>query len=351
MTPAPLRRLAAACLVALPLLATALAQGDPPLDLDAALAARDGRLAVVLATLDLADAERAEARSAADPLALRLERTQARQGVERARAELDAARAEAAVELAGAWARVRETAAQVALAEAARDLTARVLEVARLRFERGSATRLDVEEAATDLADAEANVAAARAGLTLARSDLAGIVGRDATADDAPVARARLERPLPDDAALAAAVAGLPAYLQVAHGVELARLAVELLDPSFAAQAQIDQARTQLAQAEAGLTEAARGLELQGRALRDAVANALERDRIAFEALAQAEERLAIEEQRLAAGLVADLAVAQVRLSVDQARLAAMQAEHALLRAWLDLEAGTLLDLGVGRGF
>ncbi len=357
MTPAPRRRPPRApaplALILLALIAGAgFAQTDPvALDLDAVLDAREGRVAVVTAALDLAERERTRSRSDADPLALRLERTQARQGVELARAELALARADTAVELVGAWTRVRETMAQLALAEGARDLTDRALGVAQLRFERGSATQLDVDEAATDLSDAEANVAAARDGLALARADLVGVVGRDAAVDAAPIDRSRLDRPLPDDATLDAAIVGLPAYLQVAHGAELAAIAVDLLDPSFAAQAQIDQARTQLTQAEAGLIEVARGLGLRAQALRNAVASAADRDRIAREALGQAEERLAIEERRLEAGLVADLAVAQVRLSVDQARLAVLQAEHGLLRAWLELEAGTLLDLGVGRGF
>lgn len=357
MTPAPRRRpqrAAAPILLILLALATAaaVAQTDPVvLDLDAVLGAREGRMAVVSAALDLAEAERTLVRSDADPLALRLERTQARQGLDLARAKLAAARADTAVELVGAWTRVRETMAQLALAEGARDLTDRALAVAQLRFERGSATQLDVDEAATDLADAQANVAAAHDGLALSRADLVGVVGRDAIVDAAPVDRARLDRPLPDDATLDAAIAGLPAYLQVAHGAELAAIAVDLLDPSFAAQAQIDQARSQLAQAEASRSEVARGLGLRARALRNAVASAADRDRIAREALGQAEERLAIEERRLEAGLVADLAVAQVRLAVDQARLALLQAEHGLLRAWLELEAGSLLDLGVGRGF
>ena len=357
MTPAPCRRPRRApaplALILLVLAAgVACAQGDPlALDLDAVLAAREERVAVVSAALDLTEAERTLTRSDADPLALRLERTQARQGVELARAELAMARADTAVELVGAWTRVRETMAQLALVEGARDLTERALAVARLRFERGSATQLDVDEAATDLSDAEANVAAARDGLALARADLVGVVGRDAAVDAAPIDRARLDLPLPDEAGLDAAIAALPTYLQVAHGAELAAIAVDLLDPSFAAQAQIDRARSQLAQAEAGLSEVARGLGLQARALRNAVASAADRDRIAREALGQAEERLAIEERRLEAGLVADLAVAQVRLGVEQARLAVLQAEHGLLRAWLEREAGTLLDLGVGRGF
>lgn len=357
MTPAPSRRPRRAPALLAPILialaaGVGIAQSDPiALDLDAVLDAREGRVAVVTASLDLAEAERTLARTDADPLALRLERTQARQGVELARAELQAARADTATELVGAWTRVRETMAQLELAEGARDLTERALGVAQLRFERGSATRLDVDEAATDLADADANVAAARAGLALARADLVGVVGRDATVDAAPIDRARLDRPLPDEATLDAAIAGLPTFLRVAHGAELAAIGVELLDPSFAAQALIDQATTQLAQAEAGLSDVARGLGLQARALRNAVASAADRDQIAREALGQAEERLAIEERRLEAGLVAELAVAQVRLGVDQARLAVLQAEHGLLRAWLELEAGTLLDLGVGRGF
>jgi outer membrane protein TolC len=329
----------------------AAAQGSAPVDtatvvaLEDALATIEGRVGVVTAGLDLAEAERALARTESDPLALRLEHTQARQAVDAARAALAAARFEARAEVAAAWARVRETALQVTLAEAARDLSERALAVAELRLERGSATQLDVDEARTDLADAEANLAAARDGLALAQADLTGLTGLPRADELPPIERERLAAPLPDDAELDAAIDALPAYLQVAHGVELARLGVELLDPSFAAQAQIDAAATQLAQAEAGASEARRGLRLQVQALRNAAVSARERERLAREAQGQALERESIEESRYEAGLISELALAGVRLERQQADLVAVQAEHQLMNALLDLQAGTLRPL------
>lgn len=341
--PAPGRRALAATLLALAFaLPTAAAAAST---LDDLLAAVDARVGVVTAALDLDEARRALARTEADPLALRLDRVRARQAVELAEAEAAAARFEAIAEVAAAWARVRETALQVALAEGARELSARAVEIARLRLERGSATRLDLDEAVTGLEDAEKNAAAARDGLALARADLAGLTGHAGDVDLGPLERARLDRPLPPDAAFDAALDGLPTVLRLAQAVELATLGVELLDPSFASRAQIEQARTQLAQAEAGAGEARRGLTLRTQALRNAVATARETDRIARDALAQAREREDIEARRFAAGLIAEIALEQTRLATRQAELRALQAEHGLLSALLDLQAGTLVPL------
>jgi len=313
--------------------------------LDDLLATVDGRVGVVTAQLDLDEAERAMARSESDPLALRLDLTRARQAVALAEAEARAARFDALTEIAGAWARVRETELQVQLAAAARDLSARALDIARLRAERGSATQLDVEEAATSLEDADKNLAAAGDGLALARADLAGLTGHRGPVALQPLERERLERALPGDEVFEAALEGLPSLLQIAHGVELAGIGVELLDPSFASRAQIEQAETQLAQAEAGAAEARRGLALRTRALLNAVVTARETDRIARDALTQAREREAIEARRFEAGLIAEIALEQTRLTTRQAELQAVQAEHGLMLALLDLQGGTLVPL------
>lgn len=335
----------AACVVAASLVTTAFAQDADQAGLDDLLATVDGRVGVITAQLDLDEAERALARTEADPLALRLDLTRARQAVALAEAEARAARLDALAEIAGAWARVRETELQVQLAAAARDLSARALDIARLRAERGSATQLDVEEAATSLEDADKNLAAARDGLALARADLAGLTGHRGPAALQPLERERLERALPDDEVFEAALEGLPSLLQIAHGVELAGIGVELLDPSFASRAQIEQAETQLAQAEAGAAEARRGLALRTQALLNAVVTARETDRIARDALAQAREREAIEARRFEAGLIAEIALEQARLTTRQAELRAVQAEHGLMLALLDLQAGTLVPL------
>jgi len=331
--------------LALALLGPTLAQGAP-VTLDDLLGTVDGRVGVVTATLDLDEARRALARSEADPLALRLDLTRARQAVELNEAEFRAARLEALAEVAGAWARVRETELQVGLAEGARDLAARAVAIARLRLERGSATQLDLDEAVTQLEDAEKNLASARDGLALARADLNGLTGSAGPYALEAVDRGRLDRPLPDDATFEAALAGLPAVLRLTQATELAALGVELLDPSFASRAQIEQARTQLAQAEAGVAEAQRGLALRTRALLNAVATARETDRIGRDALAQATERESIEARRFEAGLIAEIALDQTRLATRQAELRAVQAEHGLMLALLDLQAGTLVPLG-----
>lgn len=337
-----LGRRALAATTALILLFAASATAAP---LDDLLATVDARVGVVTASLDLDEARRALQRAEADPLALRIDLVRARHAVDLAQSEAKAARLEAIAEVAAAWARVREAELQVALAVGARDLSARAVDIARLRLERGSATRLDLDEAVTALEDAEKNLAAARGGLALARADLAGLTGGDGTVDQAPLERTRLERPLPADAVFEAALDGLPTVLRLAQAVELAGLGVELLDPSFAARAQIEQAQTQLAQAEAGAAEARRGLTLRTQALRNAVATARETDRIARDALAQAREREEIEVRRFEAGLIAEIALDQVRLATLQAELRALQAEHGLMLALLDLQAGTLVPL------
>jgi len=339
------RTLAAALLVAtLAVSATGAAQAAPAA-LDDLLATAAGRVGAVTAALDLDEARRALARAEADPLALRLDLTRARQAVALAEAEALAARLEALAEVAAAWARVRETELQVGLAGAARDLAARGVDIARLRLERGSATRLDLDEAVTGLEDAEKNLAAARDGLALARADVTGLTGHAGALALDPLERGRLDRPLPPDDVFVAAVDGIPTVLRLAQAVELAGLGVELLDPSFASRAQIEQARTQLAQAEAGAAEARRGLALRTRALLNAVVTARETDRIARDALDQAREREAIEARRFDAGLIAEIALEQARLGAGQAAVRAVQAEHGLMLALLDLQAGTLVAL------
>ena len=338
------RRLLTPLLVA----ALGLATAQP---LEDFLARSDQAVGVVTAELERADAERAMQRSEADPLALRPERVQARQRAELAAAQATEALFEAYVDVASAYAQVREAELQVRIAEAGRALAERGVEVARLRLERGSATALEVQAAETDLREAERGANAARDGLALATRNLVGITGVTFDASE-PVARDRLVGlDVPDDAALEAAALGTPAVLQVRHGLALADLQVELLDPSFASRSQIDQAELQRAQAAAGADEARRGVTLLLRSRANTLASALEGDRIAQDALSQAREREDVERRRLAAGLISELAFEQVQLQTLQAELRAMQAEHALLAAALELQAATLVPLEGWHGF
>jgi outer membrane protein, heavy metal efflux system len=335
----PLRLLAAL------LAPLAFAQAHAAATLDDVLARIDDRVGVITTRLDLEEARRASARTTADPLALRLDLTQARQAVELATAQAEAARYDAMAEFARAWASVREASLFVTLREQGFDLARRSAAIAQVRFERGGATRLDVDEAQTALRDAENNLAVARNQRDLALADLIGITGLAGPFALEAIDRERLDAPLPDEADFVAALAGLPPVMQVDHGVELSRIAVDLLDPSYASRAQIEQARTQLTQLEGRAVEARRGLTLRTQQLLSAVDGARESDRIARDALGQAREREAIEARRFDAGLIAEIALLQTRLGTSQALLRAVQAENALMRALLDLQAGTLIAL------
>lgn len=309
------------------------------------LAHADRAVGVVTSVLERDDAERALSRTQADPLALRPELVQARQRAELADAQAREALFEAYVEVAAAYAQVREAELQLGIARAGRDLAARGLEVARLRLERGSATALEVQTAETDLAEAERGVNAASDGLALATSNLEGITGL-ALETTEPFERERFDSlRVPADDTLIAAAEGTPAVLQVMHGLALAELQVDLLDPSFASRSQIDQAALQRDQASAGANEARRGVTLLLRSRANSLGSALDGDRIAQEALSQAFEREAIERRRLEAGLISELAFDQARLQTLQAELRAVQAEHALVSAALELQAATLAPI------
>ena len=312
--------------------------------LDTALGHSSARAPVVDARLGLDDALRAKSRTDADPLALRLDFVQARQAVEQARRTLVQAEYDAYAEIVAAYVQALQAERQLALAEQGRDLAARSLDITRIRFERGSATELDVQNAQTELARAESVVLSAQQGLDLARDNLASLVGVQEPAPAAvPQELLAVEPPTMDT--IVELLDRHPAVLRAEHGVETARVARDLLDPSYAAQAQIDQAELQVARAEEGLAEARRGIELQASQLHDAVDRARESLEVEREAVADARERESLEEQRFAAGLIAEITLDQARLTRAQAEIALLQAEHAYLRALFDLQAGTVTPI------
>lgn len=333
-----------AALAALVLLPLSLA-----LELSAALSAVSQRAGVVNSALAASDARAALARTEADPLALRLERTQARQRLTLAEAQLEQARFTATADIAEAYMQALEAEAQLELARFARELAAQALAIARIRFERGSATELEVEEAQNDLDDAEQTVIVAEQGAELARRNLESLIGAP-VAELRPISDSYL-RPLPRFEVVLAGLERHPTLLEAAQGVELARLGLELLDPSYAPQVQIDAAALQLQQAEALAAEARRGLALQAQSLYNQARAAAASLRVRQEALRNAEARQALEAQRLEAGLIAEITFKQAQLATKQAELAAVQARHSYLSALLALQAGTLTPLEGLDGF
>lgn len=312
--------------------------------LEEALARAEDRSGVIAARLDLGDAERALERTEADPTALRLDLLQAGQAVDRTRAELRAARFQAYLDIADAYTGVRQAAAQRALAEDAAALAERALEIARIRLERGAGTELDVRDAETDLAGARGDLAAARQGEALARRSFASLTAMDADALD-PVPTELLAITTPDEDGLLDRMDGAPALLRAAQGLELARVARDLLDPAYAAERDIEAAELRVAQAEEALGEARRGLALQLRGLIDRIAAARDALDVARDALDNARERDDVDRSRLEAGLIAEIAYDQTRLATARAELSVMQAEHALLLALFRLQADTGVPL------
>lgn len=319
-------------------------------DLATALAAADSRPPVVDARLAFQDAERNLVRTEADPLALRLDLVQAQHAVRQGERTLAQARFEAYAAIGRAYTQALEADVQLALAERARDLAARSLEIARIRLERGSATRLDVQDAETDLARATSNVASAREGRELALTQLASLTERK---DPRPttVDTRFLAIEIPAAASVTAGLADHPSLLQARQGLELAQVAHELLDPSYAAPVQIEQAELQIARAEEAAAEARRGLSLQSDQRLNAVNSAYDRMLVERDAVAAARDREATEVQRYEAGLIAEVQLDQARLATAQAELAALQAAHGYLLALLDLQAATVTPIEGLHGF
>lgn len=321
-----------------------IAQAQPWDTLSQLLDLASERPAVQQAQLTLEEAQRAAERTSIDPLALRLERLQATQRLELAAAELLQAQLNARLEIARSWTRVREANAQLALTEAAAALAERALDIAKLRAERGSATNLDVDQAAVALADAARNRDSARDGLALASDELRTLTGVDANLD--PLLELTIPTlSMPSPTHMRASMDRLPQALQVAHAVALAGVAVELLDPSFASRAQIEQAQTQLENVRTNVRELNRGLDLQLQSLINQVIASESLVQIALEELTQAQTRESFETRRLEAGLIAAINLEQVQLQTKQAALRAMLATHQQWLAHLELQARTLVAL------
>ena len=327
----------------------ALLNSSFALELTEALAQAGNRSDVVNAELAQSDAEVGFSRTQADPLALRLEQTQARQRATLSAAQLRQARYQATADIAAAYTQLLEAQLQRDLAAAGREVSVQSLDIARIRFDKGSATALDVQDAENALQDAEKNLAAAEQGVSLAQTNLESLVGQQVeTVEPVPDS---LLAPLPNLETVLQNAVNSPTLLQVNQGVELAEVGADLLDPSYASKAQLDNAKLQLEQAREAAKEAQRGLEIQARSLYNTATTAAQSYRNSQAALKSAQEREALEKQRLDAGLIADITFKQAQLTSFQALLAATQAKHAYLNALLELQAGTMTALEGLHGF
>lgn len=327
-------RLAVPIFLTLLLTPLTLAQAQN-LTLEAALAKASEQAPVVAAKAELDDANANLTRVLADPLLTRPSKVQAEQRAAFAQASFNRAVIQAQNSIVGAYAQVLEAQVQVRLAQKALEITTRGLEIAQIRQRNGSGTALDVRNAQNRLDDARSNATRAENGLALAQTSLRSLVG-------AFNAVAPLPNPpvLPEASTVRELLGKSPDVLQARQRGELASLQVELLDPSYAAQADIDAARSRADQANAGAREIERGLGLQYDSLFQNLQAASRALGIQQAALANARETLANDKKRLDAGLISTVAYLQSELSFIQAELAAQQAQGNYWRAYYSLLAG-----------
>ncbi len=327
-------RLALPTLLTLLLAPLTLAQGQN-LTLEAALAKAAEQAPVVAAKAELEDASTNLARVLADPLLTRPSKVQAEQRAALAKVSLERAVVQAQSNIVGAYTQVLEAQVQVRLAQKALEVAARGLEIAQIRQRNGSGTALDVRNAQNRLDDARSNLTRAENGLALAQASLRSLVGAFASLAPLPTPPA-----LPEAGTVRELLGKNPDVLQARQRGELASLQVELLDPSYAARADIDAARSRADQANAGAREIERGLGLQYDSLYQNLQAAFRSLAVQQAALANAREALANDKKRLDAGLISQVAYLQTELSFIQAELAAQQAQGNYWRAYYSLLAG-----------
>ncbi len=337
-----MRRTILALVAALPLLLSA-AQAYGFQD---ALQAAQTRPDAVTKRLELLNDSNELVRVQGDPLALKMDLVKAQQAVALDRAQLEKAYDDALVQIAQAYTGVLEARTQVALAGQGVTVAQASLDIAKIRKANGSGTDLDVQDAQVSLDNALKNQQTAQKGLAVALANLEGLVGQKLDAAQLePIPDAFLVHvPSADDAI--AALPRTPQWLQARQGLELARLGVSLLDPSYASASQIESAKTQLQTSEKLVAEAQRGLEIQARNLVVQAQSAAEGLRIEQDSLANAEQRLSFAQDRLKSGLIPQVQVQQAELSRLQAALTAQQARDGYVVALLQLQAGTQVQLG-----
>ena len=314
--------------------------------LDDALRSAAARPAVAAAQLEIAGAKSDLARTAADPFALALEKTQAQQRLELSQAAARQARYSALSEIGSAY--TAQLQAQLE-AEAAREneaLTQRLLEVAQIRLKRGSVTELEVREAEANVSVAEAARAAAEETLALSRTSLQALLPEGTqTGSLEPIAESAVERPLPSAATVVQRSSTTPALLGAQQALVLARIQSGLLDPSYSSVREIAAARTALEAAQVNFAEAVRTQNAQIRTLYAQATAAQELYRAQKTAERAARSRLSFQQDRFSRGLISELELRQSDYTATTARLELLRAKHAYVTAVFELQAAAATEL------
>lgn len=312
--------------------ATALAQS---LTLDSALAKAKDQATVASAQSELDDAKANLQRTLGDPLLTRPNKVQAQQRADLAQANYDRTLLQAQSSIVTAYTQLLEAQIQVRLAQKGLEVASKGVEVAQIRQKNGSGTALDLKNAQNKQDDAKTNVNRANDGLALAQSNLRSLVGNFESVAPLPAPPA-----VPSAGAVKDLLGKSPDVLQGRQRVELASLQVDVLDPSYAAQADISAAKAKADQASAGAREVERGLGISYDSLYQTLQAANRALSVQSTAYANAKETQANDKKRLDSGLISSLAYLQTELATIQAELAAQQAQGNYYRALYSLYTG-----------
>lgn len=308
------------------------------LSLDQALASAEDRTNVINARIELDNARIDLERAQADPLITRIPLLQAQQRFETALADFERVYYEALTEIATAYTNLQNAVLGLELSQKAVDVNQQAVQVSEIRFNNGSITELELQEARTELESARTQAINGRNTLAVAQTNLASILGYEVDMGQLePIPESRLIPVPPLDAALAASLSH-PNILQAQQGFELASAGLDILDPLYTSVSQIDDARNQVETAQEGATEAARAYSILVRNLHTLAENAAEVYVDEQDRLTNALERLATEQQRFDAGLISEFALNQQELTLEQATFNAQQARNNYLVALLELQ-------------
>ena len=314
------------------------------LTFEEALSYASQRPDVINARIELQDAESNFQRVNIDPLAVRPDKLQAEHRLELARAELTQKNYASIKEVAQAYTDVLNTRDQVSLAQKGVSLSQQSLRIAEIRVANGSAPRLDLEDAQVDLSDSQKNLQAAQGGLEVAEQNLRGILGGgvDISTLD-PIADNYLALPTLEQ--VLAAYNNHPQLVQARHGLELAEMQLDILDPSYTPRSQIDDAKSQLDNARESSQEAQRGYDVQVRNFYSQADNARSAYDVARSDFVNETERLDTQRQRLDSGIISEIDFSQAELNFQSAQNDLNKARHDYLIALLDLQEGAMLGI------
>lgn len=311
-----------------------------------ALETASTRPAVEAADLELADARAELARTNADPFALRLEKTAARQQLALSEARVTETYYAAVRELGTAYTAQLQAELEQGAARANEALSSRLLEVARIRLRRGSVTELEVREAEAVLGVAEATRRAAEETLILTRTDLRALLPADASvAQLEPIPTWTVERPLPSVLVVLQGAETTTAILGLQQAVSSARLNLSLLDPSYSSARELETADTVLGAAQTNLAEATRTLYTQLRTLYAQTGAAQQLYRAQRTTSAAAQSRLAFQRSRFSRGLISELELRQTEFAATSAQLEMMRAKHLYVTSLLEVQAAAATPL------